>query len=274
MKKKKINSILLWLGLLLILLGSYVIVEPYLIEDIVVEIIDEDIPAAFVDTKLVFVSDIHHGPFFGISRVKKLVRTINAKNPDIILLGGDYVHRSPEYIEPCFNELRKLRAPLGVYGVLGNHDHWEDATQTWNSMEKTGIVLLDNSALWIEKDGGRIKVGGVGDLFEDDQDINPTVKDVNREDFVVLVTHNPDYVETISIDKIDLVFGGHTHGGQVTFFGLWAPLIPSRYGQKYRSGLIELGDMKLIVSNGIGTVTPPVRFFARPQINTVVLKRP
>jgi predicted MPP superfamily phosphohydrolase len=67
-------------------------------------------------------------------------------------------------------------------------------------------------------------------------------------------------------DKIDLVLAGHTHGGQVTFFGLWAPFTSSKFGQKYRTGIVETGRTRVIISNGIGTITPPVRFFARPQI--------
>ena len=110
----------------------------------------------------------------------------------------------------------------------------------------------------------------MGDYYYDIQDLEPTIAGTTKEDFVILVTHNPDYVEEISTNKVDLVFAGHTHGGQVTFFGLWAPLIPSQYGQKYRTGLLSVGEMRVIVTNGIGTITPPVRFFARPQIVVAV----
>jgi predicted MPP superfamily phosphohydrolase len=138
-------------------------------------------------------------------------------------------------------------------------------------MAGAGIRLIDNEAYWLEKNGGRIKVGGVGDYLEDIQDIEPTIADVNKNDFVVLVTHNPDYVEEMGTDKVDLVLAGHNHGGQVTFFGLWAPILPSKYGQKYRTGIVEVDGAKVIVSNGVGTITPPVRFFARPQIIIVDL---
>ena len=132
---------------------------------------------------------------------------------------------------------------------------------------------MDNKAFWVVKGGERIKVGAVGDYFEDDVDITPTVADVQKTDFVILLSHNPDYAEGLGTDKVDLMLSGHTHGGQVTLFGLWAPLVPSEHGQKYRTGTMDLGKMKIIVSNGIGTITPPIRFFARPQIVTVILKR-
>lgn len=258
--------------LIALLLGAYSFMEPFWVKEKVSIIADDDIPQQFNNTKIVFISDIHHGPFFSNTRVNRLVKRINDLRPDIILLGGDYVHRSPDYIKPCFEALRGLEATFGVYGVLGNHDHWEDADLTRDCMTEAGIHLIDNRAYWIEKNGARIKIGGVGDYLEDIQDLDPTVSDVTTEDFVVLVTHNPDFVEQIDTDVIDLVFAGHNHGGQVTFFGLWAPILPSECGRKYRTGIVETIATKVVVSNGIGTITPPVRFFARPQIIMAVLE--
>ncbi len=269
--KKFITILLILVSIFAILLG-YCYIEPYWIENKTFIVSHKDIPKDFNNTKILFISDIHYGPFFKKHRLKNLVKRMNRMHPTIILLGGDYVHRSPDYIRPCFEELEHLKAPLGVLGVLGNHDHWENGPLTRQSMRKSGIELLDNHAVWIRTRNARIKIGGVGDYLKDRQDINPTIQDVKNEDFVILVTHNPDYVPEIRTTKIDLVFSGHTHGGQVTLFGLWAPLIPSKYGQKYRTGFITTQNMNVIVSNGIGTITPPVRFFARPQIIRVILK--
>jgi predicted MPP superfamily phosphohydrolase len=105
----------------------------------------------------------------------------------------------------------------------------------------------------------------------DSQDINPTIFDVKQSDFVIRISHNPDYCESFSTKKIDLVLSGHTHGGQVTFFGIHAPFLPTFTGQKYRSGLVKLAHTEVLVTNGVGTVFPPVRFCARPQINLVIL---
>jgi predicted MPP superfamily phosphohydrolase len=162
---------------------------------------------------------------------------------------------------------------LGKYGVLGNHDHWESADECKKEAKNADIELVDNRSKWIQKDGERIKIGGVGDLTEDIQNITPTIEDVEIKDFVILLSHHPDYVESIQKDKIDLVLSGHTHGGQCTVFGLWAPLVPSKFGNKYRTGMLEIDNTTLIVTNGIGTVTPPVRFFARPQIDIIYLKK-
>ncbi len=268
---KKFRAI--YLVFVFIAFGACAFIEPYWLEDITYRVASRDVPKKFDNAKIIFISDIHHGPYFNLSRVRSLVRRVNLQNPDIILLGGDYVHRDPKYIIPCFNELKELKAPLGVFGVLGNHDHWEGTELTEARMAKAGIVQTDNKSFWVAEAGEKIKIGGVGDFYEDSQNLNPTIEDVGKDDFVVLLSHNPDYVEAMRSDKVDLVLSGHTHAGQATLFGLWAPMVPSKYGPKYRSGMISRGDLKLIVSNGIGTITPPVRLFARPQIVTVILKR-
>lgn len=267
---KKMMTIL---AILMILVFSYSLLEPYWIEIKKVDIMSSDIPPSFDSTKIVFLTDIHHGPFFSKDRLKKLVLLVNNLKPDIVLLGGDYVHREPKYIESCFEELKNLKAPYGKYGVLGNHDHWEGAELTKVNAENAGIELLDNNAKWIHKGGEQIKIGGVGDMFEDIQNIEPTVNDVEQNDFVILLSHNPDYVETIKTKSIDLVLSGHTHGGQVTLFGLWAPIVPIKNKQKYRTGIVDTPFTKVIISNGIGTITPPLRFFARPQIYVINLRQ-
>ncbi|MFC1714784.1 metallophosphoesterase [Candidatus Poribacteria bacterium] len=250
---------------------AYTFIEPYWIETKIYDI-KGDIPNEFNNYKIVFLSDIHHGPYFSKDRVKKVVDKANKMDADLIILGGDYVHRNRKYIAPCFEELKNLKAKDGIYAVLGNHDHWEGKELSIQAIIGSDIRYIDNDAQWIYKNGSKIKIGGVGDYFEDKQIIGPTINDVSKEDFVILVSHNPDYVEDIKNDKIDLVLSGHTHGGQITLFGLWAPIIPSKYGQKYRTGIVNTEYTKVMVSNGIGTITPPVRFFARPQINQIILK--
>lgn len=273
MKNRHIIRILLSLAVIAILFSGYGLVEPYWLKTTGVDIIDQDIPKSFDGKKIVFISDVHHGPHFSLERVRGLVKQINGINPDIIIFGGDYVYQNPRYIAPVFKELKNLNADIGKFAVLGNHDHWEGAELTRQSMKDAGIKNLDNNAEWISINGEKIKVSGVGDLWEDLQDINPAINDTKEEDFIILVSHNPDYADEIKTDKIDLVLSGHTHGGQVTFFGLWAPVTMSKYGQRYRTGIVNTGFTRVIVTNGVGMVGLPVRFFARPEIVIITLKR-
>lgn len=261
---KGVNRKEISVAVLLVIAVMYPFIEPYWIEEKVYHISRSDIPSAFNDTKIVFLTDIHHGRFFSRSRVARVVDQVNKLKPELILLGGDYVEGSPKYIDDFFEELGRLHAP--VFGVLGNHDHWQGAERTRKAMLRRKIHSIDNAAFWVRKNGQRIRVGGVGDHCEDVQHLNRTVDSAELSDFVILVSHSPDYVQEIKSDKVDLVLAGHTHGGQVTFFGVYGPKVPSHYGQKFRTGSVMINKMQMIVSNGIGTTLFPIRFFARPQI--------
>jgi len=264
--------LVLLVGALATLLYAAVI-EPRWLVVREVEVLDPDIPPSFDGKTIAFLTDVHHGIYFPLHRVRNLVARTNALQPDLILLGGDYAHLQTRYIPSCLAELAQLNAPLGKFGVLGNHDHWYDAELTWQSMRAAGIVALDNRAEWIVLGTERIRIGGVGDLWEHSQDLSATTSGVKDEDFVILLSHNPDYVESIQTSAVDLVLSGHTHGGQITFFGLWAPVSNSRFGQKYLSGVVSTPFTTAVISNGIGIVTPPLRFGARPEIILIRLHR-
>ncbi|MCX7708539.1 MAG: metallophosphoesterase [Clostridia bacterium] len=266
---KKRIMILTLLIITLVAAFTYMFIEPYLVQVTPYREVNKDIPEAFNGTKIVFVSDIHHSKDLSLNRVNALVKRINDMKPDMILLGGDYANRIA-YSEKCIEALDELKAPMGVYGVLGNHDHWAGVVKVKEFFSKTNIKLLDNSSLWLEKGDARIKLGGAGDFWTDKQDINKTIHDVNEKDYAILLCHNPDFVEQIRTNKVDLVLSGHNHGGQVTFFGLWAKT-SSKYGMKYRTGIVETEYTKVLVSNGIGTVFYPMRFWAWPEINVITL---
>jgi predicted MPP superfamily phosphohydrolase len=243
---------------------------------------DPQVSPAFDGLRIVLITDIHRGAFFSEGRVARLVDRVNAMKADLIVLGGDYVYGNTDYEASCFSELARLQAPLGCYAVLGNHDYGtpqrdettdaEDPSLALEAISATPIELLDNRAVWIEKDGERLRLGGVSDYQMGDPRLTPTLVGTTAEDLVILVSHNPDYAETLPTGAVDLVLSGHTHGGQVTLFGGYAFYLPSDYGQKYRTGVVQNGSTTVIVSNGIGSSTvPPIRFFAPPQIVEVTL---
>ncbi len=153
--------------MLITALMVYAFIEPYRIEVKVTQIVASDIPEAFSQFRIAFIADIHHGLFFSRERVKNIVGMINELNPHLVVLGGDYVYGHKKYLAPCFEELTKLKAPYGIFAVLGNHDHWENESAQFSVevINAHKITLIDNKALWIYKDGTRIKLGGVGTIF-------------------------------------------------------------------------------------------------------------
>jgi uncharacterized protein len=230
------------------------------------------LPESFAGLRIAFLSDIHHGPFVPLAYVRHAVAMANALAPDLILLGGDYVHRNRSYIAPCIHELGKLQAPLGVHAVLGNHDHWESASETKQALAQAKIRELTNTAIWLQRGEARLRLGGVGDLWEDRQRLHSVLDGVSEKDPCLLLSHNPDYVERIQDGRIGLVLSGHTHGGQVVVPGYGSPIVPSRYGQKYAHGLVQGPVARVFVTRGVGTVTPPVRLFCRPEIALLTLQ--
>jgi len=270
-KKANAKKVLI-IGVCLILLGVYTLLEPFWLQTVRLDITHPDIPEAFEGFSMVFLTDIHHGPFFSQKRVARLVERVNKLKPDAVLLGGDNVHREDtRHIFSFYAEMSKLTAEYGVYGVMGNHDYWMSEQLSIQQMRQNNIKLLRDEGIWIEKGADRIYLGGVDDLMEGHPDIQSTIQGVSDSDFTLIVSHNPDVAESQSVNGVDWMLSGHTHGGQVTFFGLWAPVVSSSYGQKYRSGLVQKENTFVFVSNGVGTITPPVRFFARPQIVLITL---
>lgn len=267
---KKVRKVMLIIFLFFCLMILYMHLESRWIKIKHVTIYDSDISSDFHSGTIVFIADVHHGPFFSKKRVDLLVRRINSLDPAIVILGGDYIHRSREYIKPVFKSLSKLEGMK--LGVLGNHDHWESMETTKREMENAGIINLETHPIISESGSTKVLWKGAGDYWED-HDLYPVSKSYKEEfDFVVLVTHNPDYAEEVDDTLVDLMLCGHTHGGQITLFGLWAPILPVKTGQKYRYGLTAKGEMQVYTTSGVGTITPPLRFFCRPEIVVLEFK--
>jgi predicted MPP superfamily phosphohydrolase len=168
-----------------------------------------------------------------------------------------------------FNEAKSFSAPYGVYGVLGNHDRLTDTQLSVQCMAEAGIILLDNNAVWIERGGEKIRVGGVGDLWTTTQDLQPTLEGTAKHDLMILVTHHPDYAELLPRDKIDLMLCGHTHNGQLWPFEYFVRL---RYD--FIGGFYKVIDMPLIVCRGTGTWGPRMRLWRPSEIVRITLKSP
>ena len=231
------------------------------------------LPQAFSGLRIGFLADFHHSSSVSRSFIRRAVDLANAERPDIILLGGDYVSWNHTYTEACIDTLSALSAPMHVYAVLGNHDGWQKPEVTRTLFQKHGIRELRNRGVWLERGGSRLRLGGVGDLWTDKQDLAAALGDMRSDEGAVLLSHNPDFAEILDSDRVDLILSGHTHGGQVRIPPFGAPIIPSRYGQKYAFGLVRGPRCLVYVTTGIGTIGPPVRLSCRPEINVIELAR-
>ncbi len=232
------------------------------------------LPAPFHGTTVAVLADLHHGPFTSLAQVESVVATTNALRPDLVALVGDYVTQSPGhvYIRPCLGALGELQAPLGVFAVPGNHDHWDSIKTTRRALSEFGLADITNAGRWVERGGARLRVGGIDDFWEGKQDVGAALADATPSDACLLLCHNPDFAEEKLTDRrVGLVLSGHTHGGQIVIPGLGHPKLPSKYGEKYLGGLARAPHALVYVSRGIGTTGVPFRFRCRPEICLLTL---
>ena len=229
---------------------------------------------AFDGIQVALLSDFHHGTLVSSQRIRDSVRLANSLAPDLIALTGDYVHRGGEWAGTCFRELADLRAPLGVFGVLGNHDHYAGAEPFVRAaMRRAGIVDLTNRSIDIRRHGESLHVCGVGDLWKEKQKLGTALAGTTRAESALLLSHNPDYVERIRDERVGVVLSGHTHGGQCVFPLIGAPILPSHFGQKYASGLCQGPAARVFVTTGVGHSFPPIRVNCPAEVALLTLKR-
>ncbi len=231
-----------------------------------IKIKNDKIQKSFNDFKIVFISDIHYGRFFRANRLIRIVNRINKLEPSIIIIGGDYLDISvkskadvSKYLDREFKILKKLKAKLGVFTVLGNHDYFTRRVSLLNEINSSSFTLLKNSKEIINMGENSIELIGVDDLVEGNPKINMFKE--NNKNFTIAISHNPDFFSDYkNLINYDLGLSGHTHGGQVTFFGLYAPYTSSKYGQKYVKKMVYEENRDIVVTYGIGNGVLPIRF--------------
>jgi predicted MPP superfamily phosphohydrolase len=226
------------------------------------------------------VADIHAGgPNMGIERIRNIIDTANALNSDLMLLLGDYVATHRFVTEPVpaplwAAELARLKAPLGTYAILGNHDWWFHRAEIRQALQATRIPLFENQVTLIGEPGRRFWLAGLGDQiafplgrgrFRGVDDLPATLAQISTDDPVILMAHEPDIFPEVP-DRVSLTLAGHTHGGQVRLPLVWPAFVPSSYGARFAYGHIREGGRDMIVSGGLGTSFVPLRLGVPPEI--------
>ena len=248
-------------------------------------VVSPDLPPEFDGTVIVFITDTHQGRWGTFDLRSKVVELTEKEKPDLILFGGDYADKQYYKVEALAESMNALSAPLGKFGVPGNHDYVHLTMEKVMGIlqEKGGIVNLTDKGVWLEKNGQRIRLVGTEYVWNRRFPLQfPYYKmnDRTEDEFVLLLTHSADLFDRFDPEQqrcIDLVLSGHSHGGQITFFGLYAPISMLR-NRTYLSGRVDVEHYPynkttaIITSNGVGTTGVPLRFFAPPQIVKVTLR--
>ena len=234
------------------------------------------LPESWVDRKVVLFSDSHFGGGLRPADVMKAVAEMQAEKPDLVLFLGDAVDGftpdDPEFLDAIGTALASIEAPLGKFAVLGNHDaQSETHRQAFETiMHRAGFEILENRS--VEIDG--LVLGGLAEAYSSRPNAAQTFLSAPDGAFRILMAHQPKAGMSAEVlaEAPDLVFSGHTHGGQFTFFGTPFPFIATMNGG-FAYGRYEVGGTTLFVTRGIGTWGPRARFFCRPEFVVATLDR-
>lgn len=241
-----------------------------------------DLPMELDGLRIVHVTDTHYGPYTAMPYLWRAAAMANELQGDILFFTGDYAHQRSRTVQPGIKLLTRFKARLGAVAVLGNHDHWEGTEACQAAFAGIGIPLIDNARVFLTAEGIQPKpapehgicLAGVGDLWADEVRLGKALDGIPSGMPRLLLSHNPDVAEGLGgAGRVDCMFSGHTHGGQVSLPGVGAAIVPSRYGQKYAGGLCQGPHCPVIVSRGVGVTVLPVRFGVPPEIGLITLYR-
>lgn len=249
------------------------------------------LPSAFKGLKIVQISDIHSGSFNNKEAVQQGVEKILKLKPDLILFTGDLVNNKADEMDDYIDVFRQLKAPLGVYSILGNHDYgdyvqWESREHKIRNLERLkevhaqmGWRLLLNENVVLERDGHKIAILGIENWgakanFPKYGKMELAYPGSEAVPFKILMSHDPSHWDAEVLPKyrdIDLMLSGHTHGMQFGVEIPWLRWSPVQYVYKQWAGLYEAGHQKLYVNRGFGFLGYPGRVGILPEISLLEL---
>jgi predicted MPP superfamily phosphohydrolase len=256
-----------------------------------VKVVLPKLPSAFNGLKIIQISDIHSGSFVSTKPMEEAVKLINAQNPDVIFFTGDLVNDRSTEMEPFMNVLNQLKAPMGVFSTLGNHDYgdyvtWETEAAKRQNLEdlktihaQLGWKLLMNEHVTLKKEDAEIALIGIenwGDKlrFPKYGDMKKAYFGAEKYPVKLLLSHDPSHWSNQvrqEYKDVDITFSGHTHGFQ---FGIEIPGFkwsPSQYVYKQWAGLYTDGNQHLYVNRGLGFLGYPGRVGIMPEITVMEL---
>lgn len=256
-------------------------VEPTYLEVNHYELPVRDLPAPFHGLKVAHLTDFHFGKQIPPGYIEGALERAIAEKPDVIALTGDFIDRGPRHVHTAAKLFRHLKAPLGVYAVLGNHDfsvhnargvrrHPELHRAVADALGAEGVKVLRNESVHFDRAGGGLILAGIDDLWSRESDPVAALAGRCPETPRVVLAHNPQSVEQFGDQRFDLVLSGHTHGGQVDWPGLGRVLLGKK-AKRWAAGLYPHAGGHVYVNKGVGFGWR-FRFGVRPEVAVFTLK--
>ena len=280
----RVNRVVLLVFLVDFLLGLAAavwggLIEPGWVRLNQVRIESDRWPAGRAPLRVAVLGDLHIGaPHMDLDALDEVVARVNAEQPDIVVLLGDYVIHgvllgSFVQPEPIARSLAALRARHGVFAVLGNHDWWYDGPRIRLALESAGIIVLESEAAARDLPDGRIWIAGLADDTTRLPNPRRTLAAVPTDEPVIVLAHDPAVFFDVPARAV-ATLAGHMHGGQVYLPLLGALITPGRAPARFAYGHIREDGKDLYVTAGLGTSILPVRFNMPPEIVILTISSP
>jgi predicted MPP superfamily phosphohydrolase len=249
-----------------------------------------DLPESLDGLRILQISDVHANMYMTLDDMKDLVALINDLPSDLIVLTGDYVSGTADFIFPFCEAFKKMHRPaLGMYATLGNHDHWTNEDKITRALTDIQINVLRNHTAVLPIGDTHLNLIGIdyGDLKKGSRErrglnvtwpaigglLDQAMKTTQAGGFNILLSHSPWGYHDAIARGIPLTLSGHTHGGQVVLRLPGFALSPATFLYPYTEGLYRNDTAALYVNRGCGTTGPPVRINCKPEITVITLIR-
>ena len=230
------------------------------------------LPRSFDGFTIVQLTDLHYGYFTSLDLMQRVLSSANAIPHDLTVCTGDYILDKSAQVDELWPLICELKAPEGVFSVLGNHDHGSclDRSRYW--LEKSGQNIR-RAVRKIERNGETLWFAGAGDYWWDSFSIDKVLEPIPRNECRILLAHNPDSADTVAHEHADLVISGHTHGGQINLPFIGSPFYSVK-NKAFTSGLCRsTRGFPVFISKGIGMTRIPVRINCDPEIAILELRK-
>lgn len=233
-----------------------------------------NLPAPFDGARLLFLSDIHAGPFLSRGALERVFTRLAALQADAVIHGGDLATSNVHEIRHHADAVARLTGPLGAFAVMGNHDHYTgDIEGVSRFFESCGVRVLNNAAVAVSRGGAQLAIAGIDDWNSGAPDLDLALvraDEVAPGAPIVLISHNPDASLEAATRGVALTLSGHTHGGQVRIPG--APVLVRMSRFRLDEGRFEHHGAHIVVSRGLGVSGIPLRFACAPEALLVILR--
>jgi predicted MPP superfamily phosphohydrolase len=230
------------------------------------------LPSAWDGLTIAQVSDVHAGPFMPAERMARVAEMVSNLDPDLVVFTGDQMDRRPSDADLFVRGFAGLSAPLGVYGILGNHDHYFDPRISEQALIEAGVTPLVNGSRVLRRGGAELALIGLED-HNAGPGRAPDFSLLGRfpKAFRLCLSHQPRTWHDAVAAGAHLTLAGHTHGGQIALTS--RNLNVARFQSRYIAGPYRRNDATLYVSRGIGVGAVPLRLGSPPEVDLLVLRR-